>query len=637
MVNSHQRLKKVAYTGITMSALTLVATSNAASAATLLVKPQSVSAATNTNSGTKETIQNSDLTNAVSQAKSAGVNVTEAAGKTVTAKSNSAADIAAAKATIAADYKDQVTKLNQAIATQKANNEENAKTQAAAEKYKTDEAAYEKKLKQYNAELDQYNKDLEQYDKDVAAYNKAVQNPTLQGGTEWSKAELTKFLGKNAADVVTVAGGKLGEVSGTSNVTASTLASIKKTVVANGTQTASYFDKTYPADHMYYLKKGMVINWTKAFKDTSGNYIDVKVEVTGLSGFGMNAKLDHAYVLLKDKMSMTMLGKDSGTATFKVTYYKSGTNTPEKIDALIGFDDIDGGQALTMPNATSRLIGSALTTKNNTYSAASSSNNGQQDHQAWFTVKGASGFSFSYLDPYKATSKTQYANKIYIGSHFQIGNVDFAIKLPDTPVAPKKPTTKKPTPPTKPTNVLKTVDATYYMDTLEVPAPKLENLKITKTDSAGKVLSNTEFAIAATAADAKAGKYLKIDTVGNVVYPTDSNYNATDIKDYTAKTDSNGEFIWKNLAIEKHASSTYYVRELKTDGQHQLSTKLYTVNAYDQNGSIVNNTLKDDSLINLPDTGSDEGLKSGLLLSFITVIAGLGGYFTFKNKRSKKI
>lgn len=152
---------------------------------------------------------------------------------------------------------------------------------------------------------------------------------------------------------------------------------------------------------------------------------------------------------------------------------------------------------------------------------------------------------------------------------------------------------------------------------------KEEQLTLHKVDDAGKALSGVKFALADTETNAKGGKYLKKDTDGNVVYPSDSNYSAS-LPDYTGTTDASGNVTWKGLSAAKDTSHVYYYVELQTTGDHQLLTGIGSVKASADGGttSVTNKTK-----VHLPDTGSAERLYlqlAALVVSMLAVTAGLG-------------
>ena len=120
--------------------------------------------------GLKVKVDDKALQTAVTQAKVAGVNVTQKATKNTVATSGQATQ---AQKDIATDYNTQATALAKVTATQK----------AAMDKYNTAEA---------------------QYQKDLAAWEAYMKDPEYTNSTQWSKLTLQDLIGNNPANVTYV-------------------------------------------------------------------------------------------------------------------------------------------------------------------------------------------------------------------------------------------------------------------------------------------------------------------------------------------------------------------------------------------------------------------------------------------------
>lgn len=163
---------------------------------------------------------------------------------------------------------------------------------------------------------------------------------------------------------------------------------------------------------------------------------------------------------------------------------------------------------------------------------------------------------------------------------------------------------------TKPTNTV-TTNLNY------------QEVNLLKVDESNKPLAKVEFALADTEANALAGKYLKKDTDGNVVYPADGNYTAK-LLDYTVTTGIDGRATWSGLSAAKNAQQTYYYVELKTDATHQLPLGVGSVKS-GPTGSAPTTTVVNLAKIQLPATGSTQQKQFSLLFAEISVLIVLSG------------
>lgn len=160
---------------------------------------------------------------------------------------------------------------------------------------------------------------------------------------------------------------------------------------------------------------------------------------------------------------------------------------------------------------------------------------------------------------------------------------------------------------TKPTNLVSTV-------------LQEDQLTIHKVNAANTPLSGVVFALSDSVVDAKAGKFLKLDADGNVVYPSDSNYSDS-LKDYTQTTDANGDASWSGLVTALDLNHQIFYKELKTAPGYKLLMAIGTAPA----GPVGTQTIlrvENDPDIRLPQTGSHEQLVWQLIVVLVVTIAG---------------
>lgn len=657
MIKNH-KLKKALYTSATASVLTMAALSGGSGVIKVLTSSQIVSAAT-TSGATSETVKDASLTDAVTKAKAAGVNVTQAAGKTITAKTDSAEDVAAAKAEITADYQSQTDALKKATTTQTT---ENTVYANASTKYKTDLAEFEKKLSAYKNSGGE------------GVSSSEVTQGLHFGAEPNAKISVVQTAGKNdGTETVTPVDGYFTIHGGglESNVLADYNDSTSVVNVNVGKLDGDQLKITYSdLKNSYYTD-------TKGIKHTINH---IERTLTNMQRDPATTRPEAtSEVMLYNDPSALMWYYGFTSIDVTSTYYDANNNPINFEDGTAYYTagslnnyekktyHVEHAEGVT--NATSiELQGSGVTNHNgDLYADSPNSLDDLMPISGWAELAGvSSNILVDYANKHlpKLENGAKYTADTPVNSHiwdstdspmFSYGSGIIAIKgtsntvrfsqtynssdvatngtfmwaalttdIPETPL-------KAPLPPTA-----KSVDVSYHEDTLVVPAPTTKNVHITKTDNNGKPLANTEFAIADSAENAKAGNYLKVDTSGNVIYPSDDNYKDTALKAYTVTTASDGTGTWENLPISKHSSDTYYVRELKTDGSHELSTQVYTVNAYNKNAAVVNNTLKDDDKIKLPDTGSKEKLVAEGVFGFMALLTAASGFVAAKLKRSKK-
>lgn len=339
-------------------------------------------------------VDSSAVTEAAAAAKGSGVKVTQGETKQVTAKSNSDEDVAAAKKQIADDYAKQTTALETAKTTQDKNNA----TYAAAEK----------------------------------AYQAELADPELTTNqTEWSKDTINKFL-NSTPNVVYIS----GDPGMTAKLLSGTRLTTARINAINANAAIPYPEATDPKQQIVTkMTVGASMRYNNALTDpTTGKKIDVVLKVTSIAG--ANTKTASYLRWSTNRIGVTewFLGKagvaDDINLGFDLLFYKQGTNTPIKINALTGIADVDANQFVTMNTAGStKLVGSALTQKGNTVSSGRGSSEAEDaSNQVWFLNKGVSKISIHFGAKYVPSVN------MYDDSYFAFGAVQFAAKIPVAPI-----------------------------------------------------------------------------------------------------------------------------------------------------------------------------------------------------------
>lgn len=166
---------------------------------------------------------------------------------------------------------------------------------------------------------------------------------------------------------------------------------------------------------------------------------------------------------------------------------------------------------------------------------------------------------------------------------------------------------------------------------------------IKESDQDGKPLAGATFAIADTEANAKAGKYIKIDSDGRLYYPGDPNYGASDQSDYTQTSGTDGIIKFDGLRgvdvqtpddvsggfANKDFNKDYYTVEVKAPAGYELTKNDTALNAtYDDSNE---GTIKDVLQTDFPLTGG----HILLLVAFVVIASGTGYYIYQKSKKAK--
>lgn len=265
-------------------------------------------------------------------------------------------------------------------------------------------------------------------------------------------------------------------------------------------------------------------------------------------------------------------------------FVKHGTTTQEKLPAVIvGFGDIDSGQELRIYSYDQYLAGSALKMSTNAtpsyaWTSTSLSENSDQSHQVWILRESTTGFSFAWTQP-TATAASQ--------SHFNIGQIDFAVKLPTQPIAPTEPTTVKPTEPTKPT-------APTLTTTTKPVAP-------TEPTEPSKPVAPTPPVIP-TLVKASASYHLD-ELVVNPGPPTE-------VAEQNGKTLTDGatsiQHITQDTGVNADLSAYFIANAVATDGTTPVSVDKDATKVVDADGKDVT----DLGFVALQDYGTFNGKKS---------------------------
>lgn len=167
---------------------------------------------------------------------------------------------------------------------------------------------------------------------------------------------------------------------------------------------------------------------------------------------------------------------------------------------------------------------------------------------------------------------------------------------------------------------------------------------IKQSDQDGKPLAGATFAIADTEANAKAGKYIKIDGDGRLYYPGDPNYGADGQTDYTQTSGTDGVIKFDGLRgvdvqtpddvgstgfANSDFNKDYYTVEIKAPAGYELTKNATALDATydDSNEGTINDVLQ----TSFPLTGG----HILLLVAFVVIASGTGYYIYQKSKKAK--
>ncbi|KRK48829.1 LPXTG cell wall anchor domain-containing protein [Secundilactobacillus kimchicus] len=332
----------------------------------------------------------SDLQSAVDTAKSTGVAVTQNPSKTITTTPDKLATTADQ---VKADYESQTQALNQATDKQKANNST-------------------------------YASDKEKYDK-----NEVTINPVNSG---WTKEALVKLLaGKGHKTDVTDA----TKVTQEETTAASDEAKKAAQVTLKAGNTVTDKDGQSIKDgYQITLSGDTNPTWTynNAFVDpATGRMISV---VETISGFvPLDGATDTHLNVHTDSIGFQPYNTKSISAQVKYIY--ADTGEAAKIDAVVGFGDLDGNQGISVDNDYATLVrGKAISavSRDNTVvyqdTALHTFDANNPDGQVWVLQKGISETDYTFYDGFRADGKVD--NNWPLQS---IGGLSFSVNVPVAP------------------------------------------------------------------------------------------------------------------------------------------------------------------------------------------------------------
>lgn len=277
-----------------------------------------------------------------------------------------------------------------------------------------------------------YAKALADYQKKYAAYLAALKNPVVTNSTEWSKKQLTDFMG-DPANVVYVSNSskKMSvELTGISKMSAAQFSDFKKDA---GDWVGNSIDNDKEVFVM--LHNGATYVYRNVFKDPSTNkMVDIKYTIDGLP----NGTTEYA-MLSKDYIGINQF-MPTRQAHYQAQFidHETGSSVTLKT-ALFGFGDIDAGQYIIFDqDATATIKGSKVTQKSpNEFHALNDDEHEDADQstQVWRRMENVSGISYTY-----GTAANFKASNYHHSDYHAMGNIAFAIHLSEKPIEPQKPT-----------------------------------------------------------------------------------------------------------------------------------------------------------------------------------------------------
>lgn len=150
-----------------------------------------------------------------------------------------------------------------------------------------------------------------------------------------------------------------------------------------------------------------------------------------------------------------------------------------------------------------------------------------------------------------------------------------------------------------------------------------------------KFLPGAEFKIADTEANARAGKFIKIDSQGNLYYPGQEGYGNSGQNDYSQTSDNHGQVEFgllraseKPIDIDYMDIEKYWAVETKAPTGYELDKSPIPVGTGDDQGF--------EDVGDVPQT--DFPLTGGhilLLVAFVVIASGTGYYIYQKSKKNK--
>lgn len=277
-----------------------------------------------------------------------------------------------------------------------------------------------------------YAKALADYQKKYTAYLESLKNPVVTNSTEWSKKQLTDFMG-DPANVVYVSNSSKEmslELTGISKMSAAQFSDFKKDA---GDWVGNSIDNDKEVFVM--LHNGATYVYRNVFKDPSTNkMVDIKYTIDGLP----NGTTEYA-MLSKDYIGINQF-MPTRQAHYQAQFidHETGRSVTLKT-ALFGFGDIDAGQYIIFDqDAAATIKGSKVTQKSpNEFHALNDDEHEDADQstQVWRRMENVSGISYTY-----GTAANFKASNYHHSDYHAMGNIAFAIHLSEKPIEPQKPT-----------------------------------------------------------------------------------------------------------------------------------------------------------------------------------------------------
>lgn len=404
--------KMLVLSALTLTIAPLVAVGNQRG---MTARADSTGGGSKTN-GLKVKVDDKALQTAVTQAKAAGVNVTQKATKNTVATSGQATQ---AQKDIATGYNTQATALDKVTATQK----------AAMDKYNTAEA---------------------QYQKDLAAWEAYMKDPDITNNTEWSKAQMTKFLDGKQANVTYISGNSAKNAKMTfdqGNVKTASDRDLKFFNAHTGEGDDAGEAKLDSASDSKYLLFKMTpgAHWrynNAAYDNATDQNVDIEYNVKSFKQYssshdGKDKPSDFPpyAIIMKTTLGLDV-PKPVQQYTIERKTYVHGTNKLLKMTTLDGKGDLDAHQFYQLDNkADSMLTGSKVKDEGNQkYQGPDEAlANSDLSTQVWTRLDNTDTTTWTW-----GVSNDWYGGN-YVADYYADGNIDFAVNLKPKPVEPTKP------------------------------------------------------------------------------------------------------------------------------------------------------------------------------------------------------
>ncbi|MDL2063470.1 MULTISPECIES: cell surface protein [Lactiplantibacillus] len=404
--------KMLVLSALTLTVAPLVAVGNQHG---MTARASSTGSGSQTN-GLKVKVDDKALQTAITQAKAAGVNVTQKATKNTVATSGQATQ---AQKDIATDYNTQAAALAKVTATQK----------AAMDKYNTAEA---------------------QYQKDLAAWEAYMKNPDISNNTEWSKDQMTKFLGGKQANVTYISGNTAKNAKMTfdqGNVKTASASDLKFFNNHTGEgDDAGESKLTSASDSKYLLfKLTPGAHWrynNAAYDNATSQNVDIEYTVKSFKQYSKshdgkdNPKDFPPYAIIMKKTLGLDVPKPVQEYTLVRKTYVHGTNKLLKMTTLDGKGDVDAHQYYQLENKVDALLtGSKVKVEaNQKYQGPDEAlSNDDLRTQVWTRLDNTDTTTWTW-----GVSNDWYGGS-YVADYYADGNIDFSVKLKDKSVEPTKP------------------------------------------------------------------------------------------------------------------------------------------------------------------------------------------------------